>query len=103
MTAEGLAQGEGQLYRLTQTGRRWLGLATQTKKSGNRSKAESPKLSAIDPSLLDDIMGIVDEPEIWLRMPNVIFEGRAPIELLGTPEEARIREQIDAAKYGMFT
>jgi hypothetical protein len=59
--------------------------------------------SPIDPTLLADLGACLDDLEGWLRTPNVIFEGRAPIELLGTPEEVRIRERVDAAIFGLFT
>ena len=70
------------------------------------SKAAKPEVDfrpAIDPALLKDVGECLDDPEGWFRTPNVIFEGRAPIELLGTPEEARIRERVEAARLGLFT
>ncbi len=58
---------------------------------------------AIDPNLVSDVGDFVDDPEGWFHTPNVEFEGRAPIELLGTPEEARLRNRIEMAKYGLFS
>jgi hypothetical protein len=57
----------------------------------------------IDPVLLEEVGHFLEDAEGWFRTPNTTFEGRAPIELLGTPEEARIRERIDAANLGLYT
>jgi uncharacterized protein (DUF2384 family) len=57
----------------------------------------------IDPALLYDMSGFVDDPEEWFRTPNMVFEGRAPIELLGTPDEAVLRNRINMAKYGLYS
>ncbi len=57
----------------------------------------------IDPALLKDVGGLVNDPETWFLTPNMVFEGRAPIELLGTPDEQRLRDRIEAAKFGMFS
>ncbi len=59
--------------------------------------------ASIDPTLLDDVAGFVDDPERWFRMPNAEFEWRRPIDLLGTPDETRLRDSIEAAKLGMFS
>jgi energy-coupling factor transporter ATP-binding protein EcfA2 len=67
------------------------------------TKPEADPRQAIDPEMLKDVGGLIEDPERWFRTPNVIFELRAPIELLGTPEESRIRERIEAAKLGFFT
>ena len=58
---------------------------------------------SIDPALLDEIDGLVDDPLLWFTTPNEVFEGRQPIELLGTPEEPRLRNRILMAKLGMFS
>ena len=57
----------------------------------------------IERELLEDVRGFVDDPEEWFRTPNAAFEGRRPIELLGTPDESRLRNRIEAAKLGMFS
>ncbi len=57
----------------------------------------------IDPKLLSEVGEVMDDPEAWFHTPNSVFEGRKPVELLGTPEEPRLRNQIEAARYGMFS
>jgi hypothetical protein len=57
----------------------------------------------IDPALLRDVAGFVDDPGLWFHTPNPEFELRTPIELLGTPDEARLRNRIQAAKLGLFS
>jgi ArsR family transcriptional regulator, virulence genes transcriptional regulator len=57
----------------------------------------------IDSSLLQDVGGFVDDPEKWFRTSNVEFEGRRPVDLLGTSDEARLRNRIEAAKLGLFS
>jgi DNA-binding transcriptional ArsR family regulator len=90
------------LYSLTYRGRRvlelvrWLVYAEQP-------RDEVPVITPVDPVLLEDVRGFVDDPEAWFQTPNVVFEGRRPIELLGTPDEARLRNRILAAKLGMFS
>jgi hypothetical protein len=64
---------------------------------------ESKALGAIDPALLEDVEGLVDDAEAWFHTPNPVFEGRKPIELIGTLEEARLRNRIEMAKHGMFS
>jgi hypothetical protein len=57
----------------------------------------------IDPGLLDDVRGFVDDPEGWFHTPNAEFGGRRPVDLLGTPDEPRLRNRIAGAKLGMFS
>lgn len=59
--------------------------------------------SPIDPKLLEDVGGFVDDPVRWFQTPNAAFEGRKPVELLGTTDELRLRNRIEAAKLGMFS
>jgi Protein of unknown function (DUF2384) len=75
-------------------------------KAARGSKVEKPETDsrpAIDPALLKDVGGFVDDPEAWFHRPNGEFEGRAPIEMLGTPDEARLRNRIEMTKQGMFS
>ena len=69
----------------------------------NRGLIQSLTSPTIDSSLLDDVGGFVDDPEVWFHTSNEAFEGRKPIELLGTADEARLRNRIEAAKLGMFS
>jgi hypothetical protein len=61
------------------------------------------ELPSIDPSLLNDVGGFVNDPEAWFYTPNEAFEGRRPVGLLGTADEPRLRNRIEAAKLGMFS
>lgn len=61
------------------------------------------ELEKIDRALIEDVRGFVDDPIGWFRTPNDAFEGRRPIELLGTDDESRLRNRIEAAKLGMFS
>jgi hypothetical protein len=66
------------------------------------AKPEADPRPVIDPALLEDVGWFLDDPEAWFYRPNHEFEGRAPIELLGTPDEAMLRNCIQATKYGQF-
>ena len=66
--------------------------------------AKKPKVE-IDPDhklptreLILKILG-----EEWLTTPNTKFLGRAPEELIGTPEEASLRNLVFNAKDGNFS
>lgn len=41
------------------------------------------------------------DPEGWLHTPNEALGGESPINLIGTPEEQRLRDLIRAIKHGM--
>ena len=96
-------QGKQNRYSLTDRGR-WIADFVRTLLPGEKSRAGSaPTTQPIDPALLEDVAGFVDDPEGWFRTANPEFEGRRPIDLLGTVDEARLRHRIDAAKLGMFS
>jgi len=84
-------EGNQNVYSLTEEGRR-IGSCFR--------KLVSPE---IDSSLLQDVSGFVDDPERWFRTSNVEFEGRRPVDLLGTADEPRLRNRIEAAKLGLFS
>jgi DNA-binding transcriptional ArsR family regulator len=84
-------EGNQHVYSLTEEGRR---IASCLR------KLISP---TIDSSLLHDVGGFVDDPEKWFRTSNVEFEGRRPVDLLGTSDEPRLRNRIEAAKLGLFS
>ena len=48
-------------------------------------KREIPVPIPIDPTLLEDVGGFVDDPDGWFHTPNVEFEGRRPIECWARP------------------
>lgn len=100
-------QVKNNLYHLTETGAelaRVVNSLTDTAREGGgvREPAGSTP-RAIDPGLLEDVRGFVDDPELWFHTPNVEFEGRKPVELLGTPDERRLRDRLEAAKLGFFS
>ena len=84
-------EGNQNVYSLTEEGRR---IASCLR------KLISP---TIDSSLLQDVGGFVENPEKWFRTSNVEFEGRRPVDLLGTADEPRLRNRIEAAKLGLFS
>ncbi|GAC1310628.1 MAG: hypothetical protein NVSMB14_13830 [Isosphaeraceae bacterium] len=57
----------------------------------------------IDPELFKIVAAFVQDPLRWFHTPNIEFEGRKPIDLLDTGEEPRVRDIIEAAKYGLFS
>ena len=70
-------------------------------KAGEPASVPRP---VIDPALLKDVGDFLDDPEAWFHTPNGEFEGRMPIELLGTPEEARSSGTASRrAKLGLFS
>src|SRR5262249_56265740 len=95
-------EGKLDFYSLTDRGRRVLELVRWLVYV-EPPRNEAPATTAIDPALLEDVGGLVDDPEAWFRTPNVAFEGRQPIELIGTPDEPRLRDRILAAKLRMFS
>lgn len=52
--------------------------------------------------LREEVAEVTDDPEGWMRTPNPQFEGRRPVDLLGTPDEPRILRVIRAAQQGFF-
>ena len=88
--------------------------AKVVKRSGEPLRPPTPSISKItarprpietriDSSLLKELSALVDDPVAWLKTPNVAFEGRKPIDLLGTDDEVRLRNRIGMASQGMFS
>jgi hypothetical protein len=77
--------------------------ASKTIRGPRATKPKAEPWPAIDPVLLEEVGHFLDDPETWFHTPNAEFEGRMPIEMLGTPDEARLRNRIEAAKLGMFS
>jgi DNA-binding transcriptional ArsR family regulator len=96
-------QGKQNLYSLTKQGQLIANLFREIQPIKQPRKRPSPTIVPIDPGLLDDLRGFVDDPEGWFRTPNAEFEGRKPVDLLGTADEPRLRNRIAAAKLGMFS
>ena len=55
-----------------------------------------------EPSTLELVEQVVQYPGPWLRTPNPRFENRPPIDLIGTLEEARVRDILFAVEYGLY-
>lgn len=51
-----------------------------------------------DPSLGAMLIDTLPDPERWLDAPNMIFDGRSPIDLVGTDEEEMIVNLLRAVK-----
>lgn len=77
-------QGKQDLYALTDRGRRvlevvrWLVYVEQP-------PDKAPVTTPIDPALLKDVGGLVNDPETWFLTPNMVFEGRAPSSCWAPP------------------
>ncbi len=91
-------EGRRNVYYVTEAGRDLARSLAETLKSPTVAQAAS-----ISKSLLEDVGGFVDDPEKWFHTPNPEFQGRKPIDLIGTSEEPRLRNRIAAAKLGMFS
>lgn len=53
--------------------------------------------------LTHEVAQVVAEPDIWLNTPNEALGGESPINLIGTPQEQRLRDLLRAIKHGMFS
>lgn len=95
--------GNKNLYSLSDRGRKVANSIHKIVPSAQAGKHRRVRTSPIDPTILDDVRGLVDDAEGWFHSPNAAFGGRKPVELLGTAEEPRLRDRIMAAKLGMFS
>ena len=86
----------------TEKGQKLVGAARELGLNDHSQVRRPPATVLIDRELLRDVGGFIDDAETWFRTPNPEFEGRQPIELLGTADEPRLRNRIAAAKLGMF-
>jgi hypothetical protein len=68
--------------------------------------AKTPKVE-IDPdhklTTRELILKIIPDGAEWIKTPNTKFLGRAPEELIGTPEEASLRNLVFNVKDGNFS
>jgi DNA-binding transcriptional ArsR family regulator len=98
-------QGKHNFYSLTESGANLAKVLCGTflQPESFERTIEEGSLRPILSTFLEEVRGLVDDPEGWFRTPNPVFEGRRPIDLLGTPDEARLRNRIEAAKLGMFS
>lgn len=67
------------------------------------SAAESRRKTPGLKKLIKKVATVIDDPEEWLNRPNPQFEGRRPIDLVGTDDEIRVHIVIEAAQQGCFS
>ncbi len=66
--------------------------------------APEPRISKSElKKLIKKVGSVVGDPEDWLNSPNPRFEGRRPIDLIGTDDEIRVHIIIEAAQQGFFS
>ena len=56
-----------------------------------------------NPDLREEAKTVLPNGVAWLDTPNFLFEGRKPRELIGSPEEFRVRDVIRALKHGFVS
>jgi DNA-binding transcriptional ArsR family regulator len=98
--------GRQSFYSLTQHGSEVVSILVPLQNGIHRSphaSLEREITTPIDPNLLRDVAGFVDDPEKWFHTPNRELGWQKPIEMLGTDEEPKLRNSIEAAKFGMFS
>jgi hypothetical protein len=57
---------------------------------------------ARSPELDELLSAVIDDPEIWLTTPSIQLGGRRPGELIGTAEEFKIFDILNAVDQGLF-
>jgi DNA-binding transcriptional ArsR family regulator len=94
-------EGSESYYELTEPGTRFVQSIL-----GFLDKTDSARVRALDKAslrkLIKKVGTVVDDPEDWLSTPNPQFEGRRPIDLIGTKDERRVHIIIEAAQQGCF-
>jgi len=94
-------EGSESYYELTEPGTRFVQSIL-----GLPDKTDSAHVPVLDKTglrkLIRKVGTVVDDPEDWLSTPNPQFEGRRPIDLIGTKEERRVHIIIEAAQQGCF-
>jgi DNA-binding transcriptional ArsR family regulator len=89
-------EGRADRPALTAKGRRLARLI------GGLVPAESPTRPKVPAKLMQTIRRVVADPDAWLNRPNPEFEGRRPIDLVGTKDEVILRIVVEAAEQGFF-
>jgi uncharacterized protein (DUF2384 family) len=74
--------------------------------------AKGRKPGAVDPentasvaqprSALELANDVMENPELWLRTANPQLGDRSPIDLIGTSEEFRVHNLLNAVDQGLF-
>jgi DNA-binding transcriptional ArsR family regulator len=95
-------EGKETRYQLTEPGSQFLDSAR-----GLFEEADPIPDPGINKSelkkLIKKVATVIDDPEDWLNTPNPQFEGRRPIDLIGTDDEIRVHIIIEAAQQGCFS
>ena len=56
-----------------------------------------------NPDLREEVKSVLPNGAAWLDTQNFLFEGRKPADLIGTPEEFRVRDVLRAVKHGFIS
>ncbi len=56
-----------------------------------------------NPDLREEVKTLLPNGAAWLETQNFLFDGRKPNDLIGTPEEFRVRDVIRAVKHGFIS
>jgi hypothetical protein len=95
-------EGNKKYYELTELGA-WIADFTR-RLLDEADPSPKPALTKSEwKKLVKKVGSVVDDPEDWLNTPNPQFEGRRPIDLIGTEDEVRVHIIIEAAQQGCFS
>src|SRR5207302_1804740 len=95
-------EGNKTYYELTDVGVQFVDLTQR--RSDEADPSPQPALTKSEwKKLVKKVGSAVDDPEDWLNTPNPQFEGRRPIDLIGTDDEVRVHIIIGAARQGFFS
>lgn len=53
--------------------------------------------------VVEDVKGVVKDPDTWLDTPNDRLGGQKPRDLINTPDEIQLRYLVRAIKSGGIT
>ncbi|HLX37536.1 MAG TPA: MbcA/ParS/Xre antitoxin family protein [Candidatus Binataceae bacterium] len=56
-----------------------------------------------NPDLREEVKTVLPNGAAWLDTQNFLFGGRKPADLIGTPEEYRVRDLLRAVKHGFVS
>ena len=73
-------------------------MGKEAPRSGSTATIERP----LPAGLKRLLASVVEQPEKWMDTPNRQFGGRKPSELVGTADEARIFDLLNAVDQGLF-
>jgi DNA-binding transcriptional ArsR family regulator len=95
-------EGNKTSHELTEQGSRFLNSALGLLDAADL--VPKPEISQSElKKLIKKVGTVVEDPEDWLNTPNPQFEGRRPIDLIGTDDEIRVHIIIEAAQQGCFS